>query len=230
MNMKADAANPNILQKIMGDPGSMDVVKKTGIGGLIGMVLGKPKTGLLGGLLYGLFNKGGGMSDGMKSVINSAGEMFGVDASKMENITKSLGDTLFGNRPSGSQEASGEAHRQAAADQHAKGETSSGIKIPSWLKVGGLAVAGLLGVDLFSNMFQSLPFMFGGGANMMMDPMAMMYGGGNMMDPMASFSMPWYNGFSGGMFNNPLMDLLKGGLLLGGGALLVSKLTSSKSE
>ena len=220
--MTSSVQNPTAAQSILNDPNTMDFAKKTGLGGLIGMIVGSPLLGAAGGALYALFSKGGGMPEGMSSVLNQVGDRFGVDLSDPKAAVQTLGKRIFGD---GTQEApSREANHQAANAAYDKGQTTSGFKIPGWLKIGGIALAGMVGLDLFSSMFQNMAY--GGGPLGVLGGFDPTMGMGMAMDPTMAFSSPWYNGFSGGLLNNPLTNLL----LLGGGAFAISKLASRKSE
>jgi hypothetical protein len=123
-----------------------------GLGGLVGMFLGRPILGALGGLAYKLFT-----TDGLKE---SVGKIVG-DFANSEDPLGSLGSVLGGRQKTeGSEGAKSEA---------SSGERKSGF--PSWAKWGLGIFAGLTALntvqDFIAPMFgmpgYGMGFPFGGG-------------------------------------------------------------------
>jgi hypothetical protein len=123
-----------------------ELLKGAGIGGLIGLFLGNPILGALGGAAFKLFTTEG-MSEGMNQALQGFGKDFDLQG---------LNKTLFGADAPPKARPNGDRARANARNE------KSGI--PGWLKTAGIAV---LGLGLFNTIFDNvmpllrfgLPFM-----------------------------------------------------------------------
>lgn len=162
-----------------------ELLKGTGIGGAIGMLIGKPILGLIAGAAYKLFSTEG-MADGAKKIIGDFAQNLDVDG-----IKEQLGNSLNGN-----------VQGDAKPDETRARQTANKSGI-GWGKMALLGVGACLATNIFETMTMAAnPLAMG------LDPMAAMTMGGGL--PFGGFGMPLFAG--GGML--PLALLAGGGYLV----------------